>query len=165
MRISEEGLRRRIGSDKLIGCYTQKDNGYTCFRDIRGEEGDMVKNPHTSQYDLEIEYNDSNLEVGTFYSFSWHLMDEDSMLIEIVGQPEKVKNVEFLTKRFNAKLRLSGSNLEEANNFQKTVFNEVTGAQHTYIYELLQNANDYPFNNEQVTVKFIRTTGKSVWIS
>lgn len=49
----------------------------------------MVKNPHTSQYDLEIEYNDSNLEVGTFYSFSWHLMDEDSMLIEIVGQPEK----------------------------------------------------------------------------
>ena len=157
MRISEEGLRRRIGSDKLIGCYTQKDNGYTCFRDIRGEEGDMVKNPHTSQYDLEIEYNDSNLEVGTFYSFSWHLMDEDSMLIEIVGQPEKVKNVEFLTKRFNAKLRLSGSNLEEANNFQKTVFNEVTGAQHTYIYELLQNANDYPFNNEQVTVKFILT--------
>ena len=62
MRISEEGLRRRIGSDKLIGCYTQKDNGYTCFMDIRGEEGDMVKNPHTSQYDLEIEYNDSNLD-------------------------------------------------------------------------------------------------------
>jgi len=53
-------------------------------------------------------------------------IDEESMLIEIVGQPEKVKNVEFLTKRFNAKLRLSGSNLEEANNFQKTVFNEVT---------------------------------------
>ena len=41
MRISEEGLRRRIGSDKLIGCYTQKDNGYTCFSDIRGEERDM----------------------------------------------------------------------------------------------------------------------------
>ena len=68
MKISEEGLRRRIGSDKLIGCYTQKDNGYTCFRDIRGEEGDMVKNPHTSQYDLEIEYN-TQFGISKAYTF------------------------------------------------------------------------------------------------
>ena len=60
MRISEKGLRRRIGSAKLIGCYTQKDNGYTCFSDIRGEEGDMVKNLQSSQYDLELDYNYSN---------------------------------------------------------------------------------------------------------
>lgn len=157
MRINEEGLRRRIGSNNLIGCYTKKDNGSTCFTDIRGGEGDLVQNPLTSEFDLEVEYNGPKLEIGTFYSFEWHLINEDACLIEMVGKPVKIENKSFLYGLFEARLRLSGSNLELFNNFQKTIFNEVTGAQHTYIYELLQNANDYPHNNEQVSVKFILT--------
>lgn len=156
MNINEEGLRRRIGSDKLIGCYTIKDNR-AYFNDIRGAEGDLVKNPHTSDYDLEIDYNGPELEIGVFYSFSWHLNTQDSSKIEIEGTPCRINNTEFLTGLFNARLKLNGSNLELFNNFQKTIFNEVTGAQHTYIYELLQNANDYPHNKEHVSVKFILT--------
>lgn len=157
MRISEEGLRKQIGSDNLIGCYINNNNGSAFFTDIRGEEGNLVKNPLTSEYDLKIEYNGTELEIGTFYSFEWHLVNEDACLIEIVGSPTKIENKKFLLGVFNARLCLSGSNLELFNNFQKTIFNEVTGAQHTYIYELLQNANDYPHNNEQVSVKFILT--------
>lgn len=157
MRISEEGLRRRIGSNNLIGCYKKKDNGATYFTDIRGGEGDLIQNPLTSGFDIEIEYNGPELEIGTFYSFEWHLANEDACLIEIVGSPTKIENKRFLLGLFEARLRLSGSNLELFNNFQKTIFNEVTGAQHTYIYELLQNANDYPHNKEQVSVKFILT--------
>ena len=156
MNINEEGLRRRIGSDKLIGCYTIKDNR-AYFNDIRGAEGDLVKNPQTSDYDLEIDYNGPELEIGVFYSFSWHLSAQDSSKIEIEGTPCRINNAEFLKGLFNARLKLNGSNLELFNNFQKTIFNEVTGAQHTYIYELLQNANDYPHNKEHVSVKFILT--------
>ena len=155
MKNIEEGLRRRIGSDHLLGCYTIKENGKAYFTDIRGGEGDLVKNPFTPDYDLEVEYNGPILEVGVFYSFLWHLQEDNSIVI--VGQPSKVENKKFLAGLFDARLRLSGSNLELFNNFQKTIFNEVTGAQHTYIYELLQNANDYPHNKEHVSVKFILT--------
>ena len=75
----------------------------------------------------------------------------------IDGTASKIDNVQFLEGLFDARLKLSGSNLELFNNFQKTIFNEVTGAQHTYIYELLQNANDYPYKGEHVNVKFILT--------
>ena len=157
MNRQEEGLRRQIGSDNLIGCYTKNNNGTTCFTDIRGGEGNLVKNPLTSEYDLEIEYNGPELKYGEFYSFTWHLSNDVAGLIEIVSTPQIVNNKEFLSGLFDARLRLSGSNLEQFNKFQETIFNEVTGAQHTYIYELLQNANDYPHNKEHVSVKFILT--------
>ena len=154
MNITEQGIRKRIGSDLLIGCYTQRANGSTCFTDIRGSEGDIVNIPSLGE-DIEVEYTGKPLEVGVFYSFNWHLSDLGRIVID--GTVSKIENAKFLDGLFKARLCLSGSNLELFNNFQKTIFNEVTGAQHTYIYELLQNANDYPYKDEHVQVKFILT--------
>ncbi len=154
MNINEQGIRKRIGSDYLIGCYTIRPNGSTCFTDIRGGEGDLVNIPSLGE-DIEVEYSGKTLEVGVFYSFNWHLSDANQIIID--GAVSKIDNTKFLEGLFDARLRLSGSNLELFNNFQKTIFNEVTGAQHTYIYELLQNANDYPHEGEHVHVKFILT--------
>lgn len=148
----EQGLRRRIGTDKLIGCYTIAPDGSGMFNDIRGEQGDCVS--LQTNGGLSIPYSGMKLLEGAFYSFAWHL-DDDEIVMD--GQPEPVDNDDFLQKLFNAKLSLSGSNLELTNNFQRTIFDEVTGAQHTYIYELLQNANDYPFGGERVSVNFIVT--------
>lgn len=156
MTINEQGLRRRIGSDNLIGCYTIAENGQSCFTDIRGGEGDIVKNPVSDTIDLVVEYSDTKLIQGDFYSFHWKLSDDKTAIV-VDGQPERIDNAKFLQGLFDARLKLSGSNLELFNNFQKTIFNEVTGAQHTYVYELLQNANDYPHNSEKVEVKFILT--------
>ena len=154
---NEIGLRKRIGSDFLIGCYGINEKGIGVFTDVRGEEGDLVKNPLDESAELIVEYHGKALERGVFYSFKWHLENDDISNIIIEGSPEKIDNSTFLSQLFDARLRLSGSNLELFNNFQKTIFNEVTGAQHTYIYELLQNANDYPHANEHVSVKFILT--------
>ncbi len=150
LTLKEEALRRRIGTDKLIGCYTIADNGETSFTDIRGEQGDSVSLQGVNE--LRIPFKGDNLTVGEFYSFDWHL-NEDQIIID--GEPLIVENEAFLKILFDAKLSLNGSNLELANNFQKTIFDEVTGAQHTYIYELLQNANDYPFEDNKVKVNFI----------
>ena len=154
MNINEQGIRRRIGSDYIIGCFTQRTNGTFCFKDLRGGEGNLV-NISTWGEDPEIDYVGTPLEVGVFYKFNWRLSDDDKIVID--GNVDKVDNSRFLSGLFDARLRLNGSNLELFNNFQKTIFNEVTGAQHTYIYELLQNANDYPYDNEHVQVKFILT--------
>lgn len=152
--IKEEGLRRRIGSDLLIGCFTLQDDGTACFTDIRGGEGDVVKNPKNDQTDIIVKCPNTKLTEGAFYQFRWKLSDTDDEII-MVGEAELVKNEDFLQGIFDARLKLQGSNLELFNNFQKTIFNEVTGAKQTYIYELLQNANDYPYNNENVSVQFI----------
>lgn len=157
MNQQEAGLRKRIGTQYLMGCYSIKEDGTHYFTDIRGEEGDIVTFPQDTQCNIDIEYCDPSFEVGSFYSFLWHIPDAIPYRIEIIGKPERVDNKKFLTKLYNARLGLSGNNLELFNNFQKTIFNEVTGAQQTYIYELLQNANDYPLNNEPVRVKFILT--------
>lgn len=148
----EQGLRRRIGTDKLIGCYTLDSDGNALFTDIRGEQGDCVSLQGVDE--LQVQYKGSALEIGAFYSFAWHLEDD---CIVIDGKPEIVENETFLKNLFDAKLSLNGSNLELTNNFQKTIFDEVTGAQHTYIYELLQNANDYPHDDNKVKVNFIVT--------
>ena len=148
----EIGLRRRIGTDNLIGSYAIDSDGNAFFTDIRGEEGDRVSLPSIDE--LIIPYEKEFLEEGEFYSFSWYL-DGDDFIID--GVPKKVENVLFLQKLYDARLKLSGNNLETFNNFQRTIFDEVTGAQHTYIYELLQNANDYPYNGQKVKVNFILT--------
>ena len=36
MNINEQEIRKRIGCDFLIGCYTQRTDGSTSFTDIRG---------------------------------------------------------------------------------------------------------------------------------
>ena len=150
--IKEEGLRRRIGSDFLIGCYTINDDGTACFTDIRGGEGDIVRDPKDEQSDITIKCDDKSLEEGVFYHFQWKLSDSDDIVM--VGKAEPVDNKKFLNNLFEARLKLSGKNLETFNSVQKTIFNEVTGAKQTYIYELLQNANDYPHNKEHVCVQF-----------
>lgn len=148
----EQGLRRRIGTEKLLGCFTVNSDGRAYFTDIRGEEGDRVSVPWTD--DLQIPYSGKHLNEGEFYSFAWHL-EGDNFVVD--GNPAIVGNNDFLRTLYEARLRLSGNNLETFNNFQKTIFDEVTGAQHTYIYELLQNANDYPYAGEKVSVNFILT--------
>lgn len=154
MAITEEGLRKRIGSEALIGCFHIADDGQAYFDDIRGEEGDLVQNPLTKAYDIRINCSYKNLDEGQFYLFPWRL-DESTQEFIITGVPTLVDNNALIAKIYDARLRLSGSSLVTFNNFQKTIFNEVTGAQHTFIYELLQNANDYPYNKEQVKVQFI----------
>ena len=154
MKINEQGIRKRIGSDHLIGCYSKRPDGSSYFSDIRGGEGDLINIPSLGE-DLEIEYTGKPLKEGVFYSFNWHLSESGKIVID--GAASLIDNTNFLAGIFDARLHLSGSNLELFNNFQKTIFNEVTGAQHTYIYELLQNANDYPHNGEHVQVKFVLT--------
>lgn len=154
--VKEEGLRRRIGSDCIIGSFQLSDDGSAFFTDIRGEEGDLVKIPNMSADGIKVECTDLSLIPGNFYRFHWRL-SEPGIRMVMVGEAEPVDKDQFLHKLFDARLRLQGSNLELFNNFQKTIFNEVTGAQHTYIYELLQNANDYPYQNEKVKVRFVLT--------
>lgn len=149
----EQGLRRRIGSDYLIGCYSLKENGRYCIMDVRGEHGHVLD--FENQNEIEILYENRNLKLGVFYKFRWGLNNQGQIIVK--ESPKTLDSHEFLRGLYNSRTNLEGEVLKTFNDFQATIFNEVTGAQHTYLYELLQNANDYPYKNEKVKVKFLLT--------
>lgn len=149
----EQGLRRRAGSDFLIGRYSRNENGQYCITDVRGEKGNVLD--FENQSEVEILYENDKLQQGAFYRFKWGLDDEDHIIIE--DTPKQVDHKKFLQGLYNSRISLEGEYLKTYNDFQATILNEVTGAQHTYLYELLQNANDYPYKNEKVKVKFVLT--------
>lgn len=156
MNTNEEKLRKRY-KDRFIGCFHRKNNDEVCFDDIRGEYGEMVEYPDTHSPISKIKYNGSPLEEGVFYSFEWHLENQNIDSIVIDGLPKKVDSKDFIEKSFHYKSEQDGKQLQSEENIQRTIINEVNGAQHTFIYELLQNANDYKFQDEKVNVKFILT--------
>lgn len=156
MNTNEEKLRKRY-KDRFIGCFHRKNNDEVCFDDIRGEYGEMVEYPDTHSPISKIKYNGSPLEEGVFYSFEWHLENQNIDSIVIDGLPKKVDSKDFIENFFHYKSEQDGKQLQSEENIQRTIINEVNGAQHTFIYELLQNANDYKFQDEKVNVKFILT--------
>lgn len=152
MELSEKGLRDRLSSDKLIGCFHVSNDGNGFFNDIRGGEGELVEIPGLD--DVTIEYRSTELKEGIFYSFLWHV-SSDKTHIEVTGTPTPIDYDDFLDTLFNVHIKMKGKALQDSINSQESTFSEVTGSDHTFIYELLQNANDYPYKKEPVKVKFV----------
>ena len=152
MELSEKGLRDRLSSDKLIGCFHVSKDGEGYFNDIRGGEGELVEIPGLDE--LTIDYHNDILKEGAFYSFLWRV-SLDKTHLEVVGLPTQVDNDEFLDTLFNVHIKMKGKALQDSINSQESTFSEVTGSEHTFVYELLQNANDYPYEKNPVKVKFV----------
>lgn len=153
----EESIKRRTGSEKLIGCYTINEDGNACITDIRGIDGEPVSVNGFNLNETEIPVKSKNLVLDEFYTFNWHVADEDNKILSI--QEDTLKPVDkekLLNRLFSVYANKKGKDLQDSINFQNTIFTEVTGADHTYIYELLQNANDYPYEGEDddVHVRF-----------
>ena len=100
MATLKENIRRRTGSEYLIGCYTEKD-GRKCFEDIRGIDGEPITAQGLDGSTLEIPFADSTLDENTFYSFKWDVLDESKGKLKIVGRPKAIDRPAFLNRLFN----------------------------------------------------------------
>lgn len=148
-------IKKEIDSETLIGCFHKAVDGSGYFSEIRGNEGEISKDYSFAN----IPYNADLIE-DEFYEFQWKVINDHSpLLVSVIGEPTIIDKAEFLHRLYAAKASLRGSNKEYFINSQENLFKEVTGADHTYIYELLQNANDYPseIDNNIVRVKFVVT--------
>lgn len=154
----KENIQKRTGSEYLIGSYVDDVKGQG-FEDIRGIDGEPLSAQGVDGKNLRIPFHGTTLRTGTFYSFRWDVQDEEKVQLRIVGDPQPIDKPRFLNRLFQVYANKKGKDLADSINFQNTIFSEVTGAEHTYIYELLQNANDYPYEGEEdnVRVKFILT--------
>lgn len=158
-----DDIKNELNSTYIIGAYHRDgERGY--FDDLRGAAGERIEdfegNPRTDK----VYISRTDLIEDEFYEFDWSIEgeSENSYSYICVGGIRPVNKTRMLQVRLDEKLSQRGTNRKDANQNQKMINQEVTGAPHTYIYELLQNSNDYPLkdaNNKKipVEVKFILT--------
>lgn len=154
----ENIIRRAINGDNLIGRYVSTTNPH--FEDIRGCDGEQLRIDDIVNKAIEIQYDGEPLKENEFYSFPW-TVDKTTQEFRITGPAYPVDKRGFINRLLDIYRNKKGGDLSQAIDNQKLVLEEVTGAVHTYLYELLQNANDYPFRingaKQDVKVKFILT--------
>ena len=150
----EKRIRKRHNGDCLIGRFSS--NPFPMFKDIRGFEGEVIDISDLMSEEINIPYPAGGLVENAFYQFQW-TVDKDTRSFRVTSAPELVDNDVFLQRLLDINLKKTGGDLAQAVQDQALASDEITGAQHTYLYELLQNANDYPYCRQDVKVKFILT--------
>lgn len=158
-------IKNSLRSDYIIGAFHKKD-GSIYFDDLRRPSGARIKGFRGVTIEDKCYVNGLELIEDEFYEFSYNIdiVDEAKRICRFIflGNVRPIDKDNLLNVRLNEKMQLQGTNLDDANQNQEMINREVTGAPHTYIYELLQNSNDYPCldssNTEiPVEVKFIVT--------
>ena len=148
----EKQIRARINGNYLIGRY-ESTPGSQRFIDIRGSEGEQLDMEDIFSNELSIPYTGHQLVDKEFYQFEWKVNEAGE--IQTIGDILPVNKEALMTKLLDIFKNKKGMDLADAIKNQDLVLREVTGSVKTYLYELLQNANDYPFKKEDVHVKFI----------
>ena len=149
----EQQIRTRINGNYLIGRYISSPTPH--FIDIRGSEGEQLDLDELITGEVIIPCSETDLVENEFYQFEWCANDNGDF--SIIGSVVPVDKDALIGKLLDIFKNKKGMDLADAIKNQELVLQEVTGSVKTYLYELLQNANDYPFHNEDVHVKFILT--------
>lgn len=158
-----DNIRNEIKSTHIIGAYHRDSNrGY--FDDLRGAAGERLEGFDGKAIDQKVYVSRTDLKEDEFYEFEWSVegTSETDYSYICSGAIQEVQKAKMLQKRLDEKMEQRGTVRKDANQNQEMINREVTGAPHTYIYELLQNSNDYPCkdinkNKIPVEVQFILT--------
>lgn len=160
-----DNIRKSINSEYIIGAFHKK--GAECyFDDLRRPSGARIKGFKGVTIKSNATTSETGLIEDEFYEFSYKLesLSDSEQVCQFIsdGAVRPVDKNKLLKIRLDEKMQLQGTNLDDANQNQAMINQEVTGAPHTYIYELLQNSNDYPCLDSSeaeipVEVKFIVT--------
>ena len=158
-----DDIKNEINSTYIIGAF-HSDGSRGYFNDLRGAAGERIEDFDGNPIENKVYISRNDLIEDEFYEFDWSIEGETENNYSYVctGGIRPVNKMRMLQVRLDEKLSQRGTNRKDANQNQKMINQEVTGAPHTYIYELLQNANDYPLkdsnkNKIPVEVKFIVT--------
>lgn len=158
-----DDIKNELNSTYIIGAYHRDgERGY--FDDLRGAAGERIEDFEGNPIADRVYIFRTDLIEDEFYEFDWSIEGESENNYSYIctGGIRPVNKMQMLQVRLDEKLSQRGTNRKDANQNQKMINQEVTGAPHTYIYELLQNSNDYPLKDLNkkkipVEVKFILT--------
>lgn len=94
-----------------------------------------------------------------YYLFNWKLSHRNilnpyEIYIDFNTPPRKIQPKWFIDKLFKDRHDDKSKNFSSATNFLDTLSKQLSANDSTFIYELLQNANDYPVEGKMVDVVF-----------
>lgn len=147
---------------EFIGYYhpDTKSDGYL-IDDLRKTNFDRIPPYLTNQkaISLWLKYPQRGLGLNNYYRFTWKLSHRDAnnpYEIDLDNQyaPQKITPKWFIDKLFEDRHSDKSKNFGSAANFLDTLSKQLSAKESTFVYELLQNANDYPVEGQMVDVEF-----------
>jgi len=131
----------------IVGYYIQTKNGLYSFEDIRSLGFSELTYKDKSEIIIPTERIDA-LEENTYYEFSWTIeLDDSERGFHIIPRNNNFKKVEpkELVNRLYSMWEKNNDINAIVSDVQRMVNTQLTASSDgTFIYELLQNANDYP---------------------
>ncbi len=147
---------------EFIGYYhfDTKSGGYL-IDDLRKTNFDRIP-PYISNkrpISLWLKYPQPNLELDNYYRFIWKLSHRDpnnpyEIYLDSRRIPQGITPRWFIDKLFEDRHSDKSKNFGSAANFLDTLSKQLSARESTFVYELLQNANDYPVEGKMVDVEF-----------
>lgn len=135
--------------------YLVDDLRKTNFDHIPYYPGDKDKRPIKITYPHKI----LGIKPNNYYLFTWKLSHKNKfnpyeIFIDFKNQPKSIEPKWFINTLFEDRHSDKSKNFGSATNFLDTLSKQLSAKESTFIYELLQNANDYPVEDEKVDVEF-----------
>ena len=135
--------------------YVVKDLRKPNFDHIPYYPGDTSKRP------IQITYIDSirGIKEEEYYLFRWKLSHTNEfnpyeIVLDFKTQPKPISPKWFIDTLFNDRHNDKSKNFGSATNFLDTLSKQLSAKDSTFVYELLQNADDYPVAGQNVDVEF-----------
>lgn len=165
----EEALFRRnlkLRNNLFIGQFSQNKDGSFSIRDIRRSDfSKLILQNGKEQQPIVYHPKDKKPIDGRYYEFSWILNSvrkEEYIYLFKVDETKPYKEVsafDIVSKLHNSIMDYSADAGQKIVKMLDTLKNQLTASgKEIFIYELLQNANDYPFvvkgKKEMVNVEF-----------
>ncbi len=147
-----------------IGYYHyDEDNKRYVVKDLRKPNFDHI--PYypgdTSKRPIQITYIDSirGIKEEEYYLFRWKLSHRNEfnpyeIVLDFKTPPKPISPKWFIDTLFNDRHNDKSKNFGSATNFLDTLSKQLSAKDSTFVYELLQNADDYPVEGQNVDVEF-----------
>mgnify|MGYP004521923719 CR=1 FL=1 len=167
LNLKKEDLFELWGVDdcEFIGYYHKdpKSEGFL-VDDLRKTNFERIP-PYLSNnkpIELWLKYPQNGIILDNYYRFVWKLSHKDKnnpyeIYLDNRFLPQTIIPKWFIDKLFEDRHNDKSKNFGSAANFLDTLSKQLSARESTFVYELLQNANDYPVEGHKVDVEFYIT--------
>lgn len=138
----------RDEEQKIVGFYTCKKDGRFCIEDIRSLRFSELKYKDDGEIVIDVKQI-PYLTLNKYYEFSWTTeLDDSERGFHVIPREYKFKMVqakELVDRLYDNWKNKDYDTIKQMSEVQRMVNTQLTASSDgTFIYELLQNANDYP---------------------
>ena len=153
----------RYSYDAELGSSVVDDLRKPNFARMSYYPNDESKSPIEIKFPFPIKDIDGSLlPSDEYYLFNWKFSEQNyhnpyEIHIDFSIPPQRIRPHWFIDQLFYDRYNDVSKNFDTATNFLDTLSKQLSAKESTFIYELLQNANDYPKDNLPVDVEFYIT--------